>query len=132
MEELKRIDDEADKVQQRDSSGEGEKEENQSPDEPTSTESRKDSKEGKKRLRRIGCTQPRRVTTMSVSKRVADEMDLTFGLEVGYKIRFEDVTTPDKTFIKYLTDGMLLRETMASPLLLEYDVIILDEGLVGS
>ena len=50
-------------------------------------------------------TQPRRVAAMSVSQRVADEMDVVLGQEVGYNIRFEDCTTP-KTFMKYLTDGM--------------------------
>jgi pre-mRNA-splicing factor ATP-dependent RNA helicase DHX15/PRP43 len=49
-------------------------------------------------------TQPRRVAAMSVSQRVADEMDVTLGQEVGYNIRFEDVTGP-RTFMKYLTDG---------------------------
>jgi len=49
-------------------------------------------------------TQPRRVAAMSVSQRVADEMDVQLGQEVGYNIRFEDMTTP-RTFLKYLTDG---------------------------
>ena len=52
-------------------------------------------------------TQPRRVAAMSVSQRVADEMDVQLGQEVGYNIRFEDVTGP-KTFMKYLTDGTYL------------------------
>lgn len=75
----------------------------------------------------VGCTQPRRVAAMSVSKRVADEMDVTLGEHVGYTIRFEDVSGP-KTVLKYLTDGMLLREAMTDPLLERYGVIILDEA----
>jgi len=72
-------------------------------------------------------TQPRRVAAMSVSQRVADEMDVTLGQEVGYNIRFEDVTGP-RTFMKYLTDGMLIREAMNDPLLEKYSVVILDEA----
>jgi len=77
--------------------------------------------------KQVACTQPRRVAAMSVSKRVADEMDVTLGEEVGYTIRFEDVSGP-KTRLKYLTDGMLLREAMNDPLLERYSVIILDEA----
>ncbi len=76
----------------------------------------------------VGCTQPRRVAAMSVAKRVAEEMDVEFGKEVGYTIRFEDLTTPNVTFLKYLTDGMLLREAMVDPLLSRYACIILDEA----
>ena len=50
----------------------------------------------------VGCTQPRRVAAMSVAKRVAEEMGVPLGDEVGYAIRFEDLTTP-KTVIKYMT-----------------------------
>ncbi|KAH7825250.1 RNA helicase family protein [Monocercomonoides exilis] len=75
----------------------------------------------------IGCTQPRRVAAMSVARRVADELDVTLGEEVGYNIRFEDCTSP-RTFLKYLTDGMLLREAMTDPVLSRYSVIILDEA----
>ncbi|KAG0624538.1 hypothetical protein M758_3G254900 [Ceratodon purpureus] len=77
--------------------------------------------------KQVACTQPRRVAAMSVSRRVADEMDVTIGDEVGYSIRFEDCTGP-KTTLKYLTDGMLLREAMTDPLLERYRVIILDEA----
>ncbi|MCL7047867.1 hypothetical protein MKW94_019077 [Papaver nudicaule] len=75
----------------------------------------------------VACTQPRRVAAMSVSRRVAEEMDVTIGEEVGYSIRFEDCTSA-KTVLKYLTDGMLLREAMTDPLLENYKVIILDEA----
>ncbi len=75
----------------------------------------------------IACTQPRRVAAMSVSERVAEEMDVALGDEVGYTIRFDDVSS-SKTRIKYLTDGMLLREAMTDPTLSRYSVIILDEA----
>ncbi|KAL1914768.1 uncharacterized protein VTP21DRAFT_8026 [Calcarisporiella thermophila] len=75
----------------------------------------------------IACTQPRRVAAMSVAQRVADELDVELGQEVGYTIRFEDCTS-NKTMLKYMTDGMLLREAMADPLLQRYSAIILDEA----
>eukprot|EP00698_Gefionella_okellyi_P023437 TRINITY_DN8012_c0_g1_i1.p1 TRINITY_DN8012_c0_g1~~TRINITY_DN8012_c0_g1_i1.p1 ORF type:complete len:726 (+),score=167.50 TRINITY_DN8012_c0_g1_i1:67-2178(+) len=77
--------------------------------------------------KKIACTQPRRVAAMSVSKRVSEEMDVQLGDEVGYSIRFEDMSGP-KTFLKYLTDGMLLREAMTDPLLTTYSCIVLDEA----
>ncbi|QYS98371.1 Pre-mRNA-splicing factor ATP-dependent RNA helicase prp43 [Trichoderma simmonsii] len=64
---------------------------------------------------------------MSVAQRVADEMDVTLGEEVGYSIRFEDKTTP-KTMLKYMTDGMLLREAMHDHEMSRYSCIILDEA----
>ncbi|KAH0980740.1 hypothetical protein GBA52_007917 [Prunus armeniaca] len=76
----------------------------------------------------IACTQPRRVAAMSVSRRVAEEMDVRIGEEVGYTTRFEDCSSASKTLLKYLTDDMLLREAMADPLLERYKVIILDEA----
>ncbi|KAL8991465.1 MAG: hypothetical protein Q9169_007865 [Polycauliona sp. 2 TL-2023] len=75
----------------------------------------------------VACTQPRRVAAMSVAQRVADEMDVKLGEEVGYNIRFEDVTGP-KTILKYMTDGMLLREAMNDNNLKRYSTIILDEA----
>lgn len=75
----------------------------------------------------VACTQPRRVAAMSVARRVAEEMDLVLGEHVGYTIRFEDCTS-SKTILKYLTDGMLLREAMGDPLLSRYSVLILDEA----
>ena len=59
----------------------------------------------------IGCTQPRRVAAMSVAKRVSDEIECELGDEVGYSIRFEDCSS-EKTIIKYMTDGILLRESL--------------------
>ncbi|PON61759.1 putative pre-mRNA-splicing factor ATP-dependent RNA helicase [Parasponia andersonii] len=81
----------------------------------------------KRRKMMIACTQPRRVAAMSVSRRVAEEMDVTIGEEVGYSIRFEDCSSA-RTVLKYLTDGMLLREAMTDPLLERYKVIVLDEA----
>jgi len=75
----------------------------------------------------IAITQPRRVAATTVAARVAEEMGCTLGEEVGYSIRFEDVTS-QKTRIKYLTDGMLLREALMDPLLRRYSVIMLDEA----
>lgn len=75
----------------------------------------------------VACTQPRRVAAMSVAQRVSDEMDLLLGQEIGYSIRFEDCTSA-KTQLKYMTDGMLLREAMTDPLLERYGVILLDEA----
>ena len=76
----------------------------------------------------IACTQPRRVAATSIAARVADEMDVPLGSEVGYTIRFEDVSDRNKTVLKFLTDGMLLREAMGDSLLSRYSVIVLDEA----
>ena len=76
---------------------------------------------------KVGCTQPRRVAAMSVAARVATEMGVKLGHEVGYSIRFEECTS-DKTVIKYMTDGMLLREFLLDPTLSAYKVIIIDEA----
>ncbi|KAK1228475.1 DEAH-box ATP-dependent RNA helicase prp43 [Marasmius sp. AFHP31] len=76
----------------------------------------------------VACTQPRRVAAMSVARRVADEMDVELGRHVGYSIRFEDMTEAGTTFLKYMTDGMLLREAMNDPNLERYSTIILDEA----
>ena len=75
----------------------------------------------------IGITQPRRVAAMSVARRVSQEMDVILGEQVGYNIRFEDMTSK-KTILKYMTDGMLLREAQGDPTLSRYSVIILDEA----
>ena len=75
----------------------------------------------------IGCTQPRRVAAMSVSRRVAEELGVTWGREVGCKMRFSDDTSRD-TRVKFMTDGILLAEIQSDPLLRQYSMIILDEA----
>ena len=76
---------------------------------------------------KVGCTQPRRVAAMSVAARVAEEMGVKVGNEVGYAIRFEDATS-DKTVLKYMTDGMLLRELLTEPDLGAYSALMIDEA----
>ncbi|CAN7992938.1 unnamed protein product [Ixodes hexagonus] len=76
---------------------------------------------------KIGCTQPRRVAAMSVASRVSEELGVKLGNEVGYSIRFEDCTS-ERTVLKYMTDGMLLREFLSEPDLASYSVIIVDEA----
>ena len=76
---------------------------------------------------KIVCTQPRRVAAMSVAARVATEMGVKLGNEVGYSIRFEDCSS-ERTTVKYVTDGMLLREFLSQPDLKDYNVIIVDEA----
>ncbi|KAJ9677525.1 hypothetical protein PVL29_022492 [Vitis rotundifolia] len=76
---------------------------------------------------KVGCTQPRRVAAMSVAARVSQEMGVKLGHEVGYSIRFEDCTS-EKTVLKYMTDGMLLREFLGEPDLAGYSVVMVDEA----
>ncbi|CAL5427404.1 unnamed protein product [Camellia sinensis] len=75
----------------------------------------------------VGITQPRRVAAVSVAKRVAEECGVQLGQRVGYSIRFDD-TTSSSTRIKYMTDGLLLREALLDPYLSRYSVIIVDEA----
>ncbi|GKU00830.1 atp-dependent rna helicase dhx35 [Fusarium langsethiae] len=75
----------------------------------------------------IGVTQPRRVAATTVAVRVAEEVGCELGKEVGYSIRFEDVTSAS-TKIKFLTDGLLIREALVDPLLTRYSVIMVDEA----
>lgn len=82
---------------------------------------------GYSELGKVGCTQPRRVAAMSVAARVATEMDVRIGHEVGYSIRFENCTSR-KTVIQYMTDGMLLREILTEPDLSSYSCLVIDEA----
>eukprot|EP00392_Amoebophrya_sp_AT5.2_P006907 g6919.t1 len=76
----------------------------------------------------IGCTQPRRMAAMSVAKRVSEEKHQEeLGMLVGYSIRFEDCTS-EHTRIKYMTDGVLLRETLNDADLEKYSVVVMDEA----
>lgn len=83
--------------------------------------------EGYSQYGMIGCTQPRRVAAMSVAQRVSEEMGVVLGEEVGYAIRFEDLTS-DKTIIKYMTEGVLLRESLREADLDTYSAVIMDEA----
>lgn len=75
----------------------------------------------------IAITQPRRVAAITISSRVAKEMNCQLGALVGYTVRFEDHTSKN-TKIKFVTDGSLLREALSDRLLKQYSVIILDEA----
>ncbi|KAF9574447.1 DEAH-box ATP-dependent RNA helicase prp22 [Mortierella alpina] len=75
----------------------------------------------------VGVTQPRRIAAVSVAKRVAEEYDCRLGDTIGYTIRFDD-NTSSRTRLKYMTDGVLLREATMDPLLKKYDLIIIDEA----
>lgn len=76
---------------------------------------------------RIACTQPRRIAALTVSRRIAEELQVTWGTAVGCKIRFADHTRRD-TIIKVVTDGILLAETKSDPQLRAYNAIIIDEA----
>ncbi len=76
---------------------------------------------------KIGCTQPRRVAALSISRRIAEELNCNWGREVGCKIRFDDRSSAE-TYIKLMTDGILLAETQNDPDLSEYNAIIIDEA----
>ncbi|KAI4306384.1 hypothetical protein L6164_029666 [Bauhinia variegata] len=76
---------------------------------------------------KIACTQPRRVAALSIAARVSREMGVKLGHEVGYSIRFEDCTS-ERTLLKYMTDGMLLRELLSEPDLSSYSVVMVDEA----
>ncbi|KAK3696103.1 hypothetical protein RRG08_061878 [Elysia crispata] len=75
----------------------------------------------------IAITQPRRVAAITVAQRVAQEMGSTVGGIVGYCVRFEDVTAVN-TKLKFMTDGMLLREAILDPHLTRYSIVMLDEA----
>ncbi|KAF8820783.1 ATP-dependent Rna helicase [Cardiosporidium cionae] len=76
----------------------------------------------------IGITQPRRIAAMALSKRVSEEMEKgRVGGFVGFSVRFHDITSP-ATRIKYMTDGILVRDSLIDPLFNQYSVIIVDEA----
>ncbi|MEU0435753.1 ATP-dependent RNA helicase HrpA [Streptomyces sp. NPDC006290] len=76
----------------------------------------------------IGHTQPRRIAARTVAERVADELDTPLGEAVGWKVRFTDQVNPDATFVKLMTDGILLAEVQTDRELRAYDTIIIDEA----
>jgi len=75
----------------------------------------------------IAVTQPRKVAATSLATRVATEQNVSLGSLVGYAVRFDEKSSPE-TRIKYLTDGMIVRELMSDPLLTNYSVVIVDEA----
>jgi len=75
----------------------------------------------------IGHTQPRRIAARSVAARIAEELNVPVGREVGFKVRFAD-STSQQTYIKLMTDGILLAETQHDRWLDQYDTIIVDEA----
>src|SRR5206468_7581594 len=77
--------------------------------------------------KRIGVTQPRRIAATSVAARVASELGSPVGTDVGYQIRFEDRTSPS-TYVKFMTDGILLAEIQGDRLLQRYDTLVIDEA----
>ncbi|MFJ9753966.1 ATP-dependent RNA helicase HrpA [Streptomyces sp. NPDC101149] len=76
----------------------------------------------------IGHTQPRRIAARTVAERVADELRTPLGEGVGWKVRFTDQVNPDGTFVKLMTDGILLAEIQTDRELRGYDTIIIDEA----
>src|SRR4051812_32953083 len=76
----------------------------------------------------IGHTQPRRIAARTVANRIAHELNQPLGQAVGFKIRFSDQVSPERTYVKLMTDGILLAETQGDPNLLRYDTIIIDEA----
>jgi ATP-dependent helicase HrpA len=75
----------------------------------------------------IGHTQPRRIAARATATRIAQELKSELGRHVGFKIRFTDKVTPS-SYIKLMTDGILLAETQTDPLLRQYDTILIDEA----
>jgi ATP-dependent helicase HrpA len=82
---------------------------------------------GRGRKGRIGCTQPRRLAANAMARRVASELNVPFGAEVGCKVRFDDHTSKN-TAVKFMTDGILLAETRNDRALRQYDTLIIDEA----
>lgn len=82
---------------------------------------------GRGRRGLIGHTQPRRLAARSVASRLAEELQVSLGEQVGYQVRFTDQSTPN-TLVKLMTDGILLAETQHDPMLLRYDTLIIDEA----
>ncbi|KAJ2825403.1 ATPdependent RNA helicase, partial [Coemansia erecta] len=76
----------------------------------------------------IACTQPRRIAAAMLAQRVSAEMGVELGTTVGYSVRFSNASDSQLTRIKFLTDGTLIRECMADPLLSAYSVVIVDEA----
>lgn len=82
---------------------------------------------GKDKIKRVGITQPRVISAVSLASRVASELSCQIGSTVGFTVRFDDHTDANETYIKYMTEGILIREMMSEPLLDSYSVIMVDE-----
>jgi len=76
----------------------------------------------------IGHTQPRRIAARTVATRIAEELKSELGDTVGYKVRFHDQVKADRSYVKLMTDGILLAETQNDKFLNQYDTIIIDEA----
>jgi len=75
----------------------------------------------------IGCTQPRRIAARAMADRVAEELGSQLGEAVAYQVRFRERSSPD-SYIKFMTDGILLAESLNDPYLDKYDTVIIDEA----
>jgi len=82
---------------------------------------------GRGRRGKIGHTQPRRIAARSLAARIAEELGSPLGEQVGYRVRFQE-RVRDSSYVKVMTDGMLLAEIQSDPELLEYDTLIIDEA----
>ena len=80
-----------------------------------------------KPYQQVGVTEPRRVAATTLAARVAEEKGTALGNAVGYSIRFDECFDRDRTKIKYMTEGILVREMLGDPLLKSYSVLMLDE-----
>jgi len=76
----------------------------------------------------IGHTQPRRIAARTVATRIAEELQSEIGQTVGYKVRFHDHVNADRSYVKLMTDGILLAETQNDKFLNQYDTLIIDEA----
>lgn len=82
---------------------------------------------GSNPIKKIGITQPRVISAVSLASRVATELNCQIGSTVGFTVRFDDHTDENETHIKYMTEGILIRELMSEPLLDSYSIIMVDE-----
>lgn len=76
----------------------------------------------------VGVTQPRRVAAVSIAARIAEEMGVELGREVGYHVRFDRCVTPGVTQIQLMTEGILMRDMLSDPLLTRFSVLVIDEA----
>ena len=93
---------------------------------PLNQKTNKEIWKNKNEIPRIVITQPRRVAAIQMAKRVSDERNLSLGKEIGYTIRFEDYSSEENTLIKYVTDGILVRECLSDHNLSKYNIIIIN------